>query len=72
MEQLDKGATERVLRAMSESRVDLDALSAGTGIKRATLLRRMSDGPWRLKELGLVAKVLRRKTADLIPDEDAA
>ncbi|MGW4718910.1 helix-turn-helix domain-containing protein [Nocardia sp. NPDC004260] len=66
MEQLDKAATQNVLRAMSVAGVNLDELAARTGIRKHTLLRRMSTGPWKLQELGLIAKAVGVRPEDLV------
>lgn len=68
MEQLDKGATERVLRAMSEAGVDLDHLAAAIGMTNKTLLNRMSGGKWKLIELGLIADAVGCRMVDLVPE----
>jgi DNA-binding Xre family transcriptional regulator len=67
MEQLDKAATQNVLRAMSlAGGLGLDELAARTGIKKYTLIRRISDGHWKLQELALIAKALDCRPEELV------
>jgi hypothetical protein len=72
MEQLDRDASERVLRAMAQAGVDLDDLVAGTGIGRSTLMRRLTNGPWKLIELAKIAQVIGCPAMDLMPTKAAA
>lgn len=72
MEQLDRDASERVLRAMAQAGVDLDGLVAGTGISRKILVGRLADGPWKLIELAMIAKVIGCPASNLMPSEAAA
>ncbi|MFE7799071.1 hypothetical protein [Nocardia sp. NPDC057440] len=68
MEQLDQAATEKVLRAMSVAGVDLDQLASEIKLTKTILLRRMSEGRWKLIELGLIAQAVGCRTSDLVPD----
>lgn len=68
MEQLDEAATQNILRAMSIAGVDLDGLATASGIHKATLLRRMASGPWKLQELGRIARALGCRTMDLVSE----
>ena len=72
MEQLDRLATERVLRAMAVAGVTLDEIIARTGMSRDVLMSRLAQGPWKLVELGKIAKAIGCPTDALIPDEAAA
>ena len=73
MQQFDRAATRNVLHAMSVAGVDLDQLASATGISKEILLRRMGKGPWKVRELGLIAHAVGCRTADLVAfDGDAA
>lgn len=72
MEQLDEAATQNILRAMSIAGVDLEGLATASGIHKSTLVRRLSGGPWKLRELGVIAHALGCRTKDLVGDEAAA
>jgi lambda repressor-like predicted transcriptional regulator len=72
MEQLDRLATERVLRAMAVAGVTLDEIIARTGMSRDVLMSRLAQGPWKLVELGKIAKAIGCPPEDLMPTEAAA
>lgn len=72
MNQLDRLASERVLRAMNKAGVSREELAPQIGMHPKTLLRRIADGPWRLDELGLIATVIGCSPYDLMPIEEAA
>lgn len=72
MEQLDRAATHNILLAMSVAGVDRYQLADATGIHEKTLLRRMTDGSWKLIEIGRIAHALGCRTSELVPSEGGA
>lgn len=71
MEQLDKAATQNVLRAISVAGRDLDEVLTATGISHSVLVKRLREGGWKLQELGLIARAVGCRTTDLVGDEAA-
>ena len=67
MEQLDRLATESVLRAMAEAGVDLDQVVSRSGMTKTMLLRRMAAGKWKVVELGKIAKAIGCPPENLLP-----
>ena len=71
MEQLDQVATHNILRAMSVAGIDREGLAAATGISGKILLKRMSDGSWKLPEIALIGRALGVRAADLFSEAAA-
>lgn len=72
MEQLDRLATESVLRAMAEAGVTLEQIVARTGMSKDVLMSRLAQGPWKLVELGKIAKAIGCPPENLLPRKAAA
>ncbi len=72
MEQLDRLATARVLAAMAVAGVTLEQIVTSTGISRDVLVKRLAQGPWKLVELGKIAKAIGCPPEDLMPTTEAA
>ncbi|MFG1794255.1 helix-turn-helix domain-containing protein [Nocardia sp. NPDC049149] len=68
MDQCDQAAAAAVLREMSSAGVSLDELAAKTGLNKKTLWRRLTEGSFEVRELGLIANVLNCTTADLVAE----
>ncbi|WP_227979917.1 helix-turn-helix domain-containing protein [Nocardia spumae] len=72
MNQLDKAASESVLRAMAEAGISLEELAPLIGMHEKTLLKRLTQGPWRLVELWTIAQVIGCSPRSLVTGEVAA
>jgi len=72
MDQYDRTVTENVLRQMSVAGVNLDELAAATSLTPRALTRRLSQGSFNVRELGLIAHRLHCRTGELLSDGQEA
>ena len=72
MEHLDRSVAANIQREMSTAGIDLDRLSAEIGYSKKTLRRRLSEGSFRVREVGVIAAALGCPTDALMPDDKGA
>lgn len=72
MDIVDRIASRNIMRAMGEAGIDLDQLSAASGLTVPVLVKRLSQGSFSLREFVTIAQALGRRTSELVPDEAAA
>lgn len=72
MDQFERTIAKCVLREMSTAGVDLDELSANTGITKPTLVRRLGQGSFKVRELGIIANALGCDLTELLSVDQGA
>ncbi len=70
MDQTDRAVAENVLRQMSVAGVNLDELAAAARLTPRVLTSRLSEGSFRVRELGLIARCLECRTGELLANGD--
>jgi hypothetical protein len=72
MDQVDQQVAENILREMSSASINLDDLASAVQITKRTLVRRLAEGSFKARELGVIAQAIGCTTASLYPDDAVA
>ncbi|MFE3060560.1 helix-turn-helix domain-containing protein [Nocardia sp. NPDC059239] len=65
MDQTDSLVARNILSGMASASVDLDQLAAAAGITKPVLLKRLTQGHFKIRELAAIAPVLSCSVTDL-------
>ena len=71
MDQLDRYIADNVLREMSIAAIEVDRLAELVGMSERTLWRRLTEGGFKMRELGLIADALHCQLHTLVKGKAA-
>lgn len=72
MDQYDRAVSANVLRQMSAADIDLGDLAKAVRLSEKTLWARLTEGSFRVRELGLIACALDCRTTELLATDEGA
>lgn len=72
MDRNDRAVSDNVLRQMSAADINLGDLAKAVRLSEKTLWARLTEGSFKVRELGLIAHILGCRTSELLADDEGA